>query len=108
MSWDISLQYDDGKVCTVARHTEGAIYAVGGVDLADLNVTYNYGKHFAFGGLHGCEARDTVAELRSATMKLGTVKADDYWEATEGNAGFAASILLAWAEQHPGAIWHVR
>lgn len=30
-----------------------------------------------------------------------------YWKATPGNAGYAASILLAWARQYPQGVWEV-
>jgi len=41
--------------------------------------------------------------LQKAISLLGTERDPDYWKATEGNAGYALSILLGWARLHPTA-----
>ncbi|KKN04709.1 hypothetical protein LCGC14_1094820 [marine sediment metagenome] len=100
----------------VARHSEGGTYAVGGIENAELNITYNYGREF--GGAIGYQdgfvqwltdkkAKDVVSLLRVAVKKLGTERSDNYWASTPGNAGHALSILLGWAEQYPEAIFRV-
>lgn len=97
----------------VARHEEGGTYALGGISEAEINITYNYSKQFREvidGGLqriHDMPARQAVPILEHAVDMLGTVQSPDYWEATPGNAGYALSILLAWARQHPDAVFRV-
>jgi hypothetical protein len=107
MSWWVYLEDKDGKPVEVSAHSEGGTYAVGGISEAELNVTYNYGKHFAFKTLNGKAASETVEGLTALVAKLGTDRDEDYWNPTPGNVGHAASILLAWAKQHPAAKWRV-
>ena len=86
---------------------------MGGTSEAHLNVTYNYStqlhRHLdADNGLrwlYGKTGGDTIEKLDAAVKALGVARHNDYWKATDGNAGFALSILLAWARQHPAAIW---
>ena len=78
-----------------------------GTTSAELNVTYNYSKHFSFRFLHGRTAKEVVILLEYLVDKLGTERAEDYWEATPGNAGYAINILLSWAKQHPEATFVV-
>jgi hypothetical protein len=112
MSYDISL-IKDGKVVTVPSHLEGGTHVLGGTDEAHLNVTYNYNRQFkkhldeanGIRWLYDKKAKDTIKRLEKAVEKLGTERYRDYWEATLGNAGYALSILLKWAKQHPGATW---
>jgi hypothetical protein len=99
---------------TIRNHTHGGTYAVGGVDSAELNITYNYSRHFhsALGGsftetIHGKPADEVISVLEKAVEILGTKRDRDYWKPTPGNAGFALSILLAWAREYPSAIFHV-
>lgn len=107
MSWDIDLDYPDGREIQVDIHEEGGTYALGGTDQASLNVTYNYGKHFDFNKLDGRTAEDCIPEMEEAVKELGTERDSDYWKATPGNAGYAVSILLGWARQHPKAVFSV-
>ena len=113
MSYDLGLYY--GRTpATVARHTEGGTYAAGGITNAELNVTYNYTNHFhemldaeqGIRWLYGKTGQETRERLRAAVEQLGVERHDDYWKSTPGNAGYALSILLAWAEQHPNAVWN--
>lgn len=107
MSYDIELLGKDGKPVQVERHAEGGTFALGGTNDACINITYNYAKHYRFRELDGLEARDTISGLGEAVKRLGTKRDDDYWEPTPGNAGYAASILLSWAIEHPDAVWRV-
>ena len=114
MSWWVSLS-DDGGQCSVESFTEGGTYKVGGSSEAELNITYNYSKHYyqhldkdnGLRALDGQRAGDWIERLESAVKELGTERADDYWAATEGNAGHALNILLSWAKQHPNAVFRV-
>lgn len=106
MSYWISLQKNN-EICTVPTHSEGGIYAVGGVPEADLNVTYNYSKYFSFRDLHGKTAKLTIPVLELAVSILGTERDTDYWASTPGNCGYALSVLLGWARLYPDAVWEV-
>ena len=57
--------------------------------------------------LHGKKASETIERLKHAVNVLGVEKSQDYWASTQGNAGFALSILLKWAKQHPDGRWRV-
>lgn len=112
MSYDLGL-YHNGKPVQVERHQEGGTYVLGGTTAAKLNITYNYSWFFyrfldeedGIRWLYGKQAKDTVERLESAIKELGAVKYSDYWAPTPGNAGYALSILLKWAKQHPDAVW---
>ena len=88
---------------------------MGGSNEADLNITYNYSRFYyqhldktnGLRALDGQMAKDWVDRLEAAVKVLGTAHSNDYWEATEGNAGHALSILLRWAKEHPEGIWRV-
>jgi hypothetical protein len=116
MSWDVDLcDAYSGEVVDVPSHTEGGTYAIGGLPLASLNITYNYGESFrrAWDGvglkdaLDGRLAEETIPALRHAVKVLGVQRDDDYWASTDGNAGHALSLLLGWALAHPLARWSV-
>ena len=95
------------KPVTVDKFEEGGTYCLGGQTEAELNVTYNYSKHFPFRSLHEMYARDTINGIKDAIERLGTKRDNDYWNPTEGNVGYTLSILLQWAKQHPNAKWRV-
>jgi len=80
---------------------------VGGCDVADLNVTYNYAKWFDFRALDGRVARDVAPLLRGFVEKHGTQRDPDYWKPTPGNVGAACARLLGWAECYPDARFDV-
>lgn len=111
MSYDIDLVDEEGEVCKVERHKEGGTYVAGGTEEAHLNVTYNYSELFqkeldegdGIRWLYGKSGRDCTDRLESAVKALGTKCSDNYWEAVPGNAGYALSILLKWAKEHPDA-----
>ena len=104
MSYDVSLR-KCGQAIKVPLFSEGGTYAIGGSDEAWLNITYNYGRHirealgFNLGRLDGMTAQAALPYLRKAVLRLGKERDEDYWAAKPGNAGYALSILLAWAEQ---------
>jgi hypothetical protein len=106
MSYWIYLEDEDGPV-EVERHAEGGTYAIGGVDCAEVNVTYNYARHFDFRALNQKQAKETLPILEVAVHELGTERSDDYWEPTPGNAGAAVALLRDWARQRPDAVWDV-
>jgi len=113
MSYDIDLKYPDGTIAKVGRHSEGGTYVLGGASEASLNITWNYApfyyKHidgeFGIRWLYGKTGLETKEVLRIAVEELGAKQYRDYWAPTPGNAGFALSILLMWAKQHPEAVW---
>ena len=109
MSWWVYL--GKTKSVNVDSHEEGGTYCVGGTGVAELNITYNYSKHYytfldreeGLLWLHDKRAKDTISRLKKAIMYLGTTKDSDYWASTPGNAGHALNILLKWAKKHPSA-----
>jgi hypothetical protein len=107
VSWDIALRDASGDVVGVPRFTDGGTFPLGGSEVAELNVTYNYGKLFSFGDLHGCIAKDTIPVLEGVVERCGATPSSDYWECTKGNVGRAALRLLTWAKLHPLATWEV-
>lgn len=115
MSWWIYLNNDDNTPVVVDSHSEGGIYQLGGCSHPELNVTYNYGPHYyreldkdaGFKWLHGKTGAEAQARLEKAVAALGTNRVPDYWADTPGNAGYALSILLKWARQHPQARFRV-
>ena len=94
---------------------DGGTYAIGGSDVCELNITYNYSPLYyreldKDNGLRALDkqvASATVTHLEAAVKALGTERDDDYWKATAGNAGAALARLLAWAKAYPEGIWRV-
>jgi hypothetical protein len=116
MGMNIGL-YKDKIPVQVGRHQEGNIYAIGGSQEAEIGITYNYAK-LTYGEaglskehmldvLQGMTGKDSIPLLERAVAFLGTMRSEDYWEATPGNAGYALSILLGWARLHPDAVWDI-
>ncbi len=105
MSYWVSLMDEDGKTVFVTTHSEGGTYVMGGTPEGALNITYNYSPHYykhlnseeGLRWLDGKTASETIPALTKAVGALGTNRDSDYWAATEGNAGYALSILLRWA-----------
>ena len=115
MSYWVSLVDKNEECVKVKCHEEGGTYAVGGSDVASLNVTYNYAWFFSqildgVEGLHsldGRRAEECVDKLEYAVSVLGTTRYKDYWAPTPGNAGIALNILLQWARLYPDATFTV-
>jgi len=113
MSYDIYLQYPNGDEVSVPRHAEGGTYTVGGTHSAHLNITYNYGCFYyeyidpdkGIRWLYGKSGAETVEVLEQTVKALGTVRDENYWATTAGNAGYSLNILLSWARLHPDAVW---
>ena len=106
MSWWVSL--DDpvtGAYLPVENFSEGGTYVLGGSTEADINITYNYGKHYGvlgekgLDGLNGMTAKDALPILERGVASLGDEMNDDYWKATEGNAKRPLVILASWCRQ---------
>jgi hypothetical protein len=107
MSWWVYLESPKGRVLTVERFMDGGTYMVGGSTDAELNVTYNYGKHFDFKQLNGLTGAASAPIMDRVIAKLGVQRAADYWEPTPGNVGHTLAILSRWATQHPKGVWRV-
>ena len=115
MSFDVSLEDENGTPVLVTRHSEGGTYVLGGTDQAILNITYNYSPFYSkhldaehgLRWLDGKKGAECVERLAEAVAQLGTERTSDYWAATAGNAGYALFILHAWAREHPGATFEV-
>ena len=115
MSYDIYLQdAETGETIEFDQpHTlRGGTYAVGGTTEAWLNVTYNYGGHFARvlgkGGIrsiYGTTGEASIPVLKAAADKLGDDVSEDYWASTEGNAKRALLQLMQLAELCPEGVW---
>lgn len=107
MSYWISLRDKDGKIPEVDSFEEGGVYIVGGSSEADLNVTYNYAKHFDFRGLHEKKVSETISTLEKAIETLKDDTTDNYWDSTEGNTKQPLKTLLSWARKYPDMSWNV-
>jgi len=112
MSYWVSLINGNDEIYEVEPFEEGGTYCMGGSTEADLNITYNYSKCYAPLGfsikdLHDKTAIEMIPKLEELVEKLGTKQDKDYWKPTNGNAGFALSILLKWAKQYPKGKWCV-
>ena len=112
MSWDVRIAVkrneDDEEPYTMRLsylHTEGATYNIFGSDRADLNVTYNYGSLFykaigsSFKCLNGMTVKEALPLLEKGCCQLPDSPSNDYWVATEGNAGHALHIIKTWVVQ---------
>ena len=112
MSWWVSLE-KDGKLCKVPLFEEGGTRPIGGQEEADLNVTYNYGKHFDFNSLNNKRGSDVIPILEKRVLELkkqalGEARSDDYWNPTKGNVAYNLDLLLSWAKLHPDGVFRVR
>jgi len=99
MSWWIYLEDENGNtIDTDILHSEGGTYQFGGTTSAELNVTYNYSKHFDFKLLNELAAGDAVKTLKDIANKLKDDVDENYWNATEGNVKNAITTLLDFAK----------
>lgn len=106
MSWEVVIKDTDGNFAQIpfAELPRGGTYAIGlksdALTDAELNITYNYGSYFRIVWEDGLERLDgiplteAIPLLESAIQVLGTQRDDDYWLATQGNAGAALNDLL--------------
>jgi hypothetical protein len=118
MSYDLYLRDKDTKeVCNLPckQDIKGGTYALGGTDRAELNITYNYGKHWgkAFGegkhlrDLDAVSGKDSLPILWQAINNLGDDVDEDYWKPTEGNVKAALRNMALLAAQCPDGIWSI-
>lgn len=115
MSYDIDLTCPvTGDVLSVdtAHHLTGGTYKVGENHYLELNITYNYSKHFyrvmgedGIRTIYGMTGAESIPLLQSAMDQLGNDVSDNYWDSTEGNAKVALSKLLAFAKMRPDGVW---
>jgi hypothetical protein len=114
MSYDIRLKNPiTGDTLTLdePHQMKGGTYAFGGTDRAELNVTYNYAKHFVTIGekgirsIYGMTGAESIPVLKRAIEVLKDDVNEDYWKATEGNAKAALLQLLALAQMRPDGVW---
>jgi hypothetical protein len=123
MSYSIYLEdRKTGKTVTVPKFCEGGTVQAEVVDgklvpcgwtEAKMDITYNYwvfyhdtiseGKSIRF--IYGKTGAEVIPILDKAISTLGTVRDEDYWKPTPGNAGHALSVLLSWARLHPDAVF---
>ena len=118
MGWDVSLKINHEPV-KVPEFCFGSIVKANeslepiNNNEANMVVTYNYSNVYAIIHLHlrhfdGVLARDTIDLLKYGVNKLGVKTWDrDYYAPTPGNAGFALSLMLSWAELYPDAVWEI-
>ena len=115
MSYDICLREPKtGMVATLdtPHQMRGGTYIHGGTYNAELNVTYNYARHFyatigehGIRSIYGMTGADSIPILTKAAMKLEEDYNEDYWAPTEGNARKALMELVALAKMRPDCIW---
>jgi len=114
MSYDIELQDPVTKkplALDAPHHMRGGTYQIGGMQMAQLNVTYNYARHFRVFGdegireIYGKTGAESIPMLQNAIAVLGDDVHNNYWEPTEGNAKRALVQLLALAQMRPDGVW---
>lgn len=113
MSFDISIvdpaKPDDGPLTwLMPLSLRQGTYPLGGSQLLELNVTYNYSQFFNFKGLDGQLVCLTLDSIAFAMTKLKPEPPDsDYWKPTHGNARDALRNLLILASFAPEGRWRV-
>lgn len=116
MSYDCYLVDKDKNVIILDKSFDraGGTYAIGGINEAWLNVTYNYGPIFkkvlgySLNDLDGKCVKDTLPDLENAIDFLSEDdKTNNYWDATEYNAKRALKDLVYLAKHKPDAFWYI-
>ena len=81
---------------------------------ADMNITYNYGRHFhlinkdeGLRFLDGMPGGQAATFLLPAITSLSQDRDPDYWKPTEGNVRVALEALLWFALKRPDGIFEV-
>jgi hypothetical protein len=115
MSYDIDLKdpvTHKVAILDAPHHMKGGTYKVGGTVEAELNITYNYAKHFyrvlgenGIRTIYGMTGANSIPVLQSAVAQLGDEVSEDYWEPTEGNVKSSLLQLIALASMRPDCIW---
>ena len=112
MSYDVDLVGPDGTVLPFSeRFEEGGTYALGGVAICRLNITYNYYEVFGdlVSNLASRTGEETIADLGAFCERWAEAKPyeRDYWAPTPGNARKAIARLRDFAREHPEGRWVV-
>ena len=116
MSYDIELVHPVTRKTLKLdqpHHMKGGTYCLGGTTDAELNITYNYAKHYyrvldtsaGIRAIYGLTGAESLPLLGKAISTLGDDVSDDYWEPTEGNAKAALMQLQALALMRPDGVW---
>ncbi len=119
MSYDIYLVDKDSKVVIEFEEdleVRGGTYAIGGLNEAWLNVTYNYCGFFCdhidqnrgIRFLYGKTGAEAIPILEKAIKELEALPQEDtenYWDSTPGNAAKALRGLLKFAQSRPDGIF---
>ena len=116
MSYDIALSDPDtGETIKLDRKHQwkGGTYCMGGSELAELNITYNYSEilervlgEAGIRALYGKTGSQSLEMLTAALKKLAEEPPDnDYWKATDGNVRMALIAVLDLATMCPDGIW---
>jgi hypothetical protein len=115
MSYDLGLKNPiTGKWIELEEphFMRGGTYCLGGSRTAELNVTYNYGKHYyrtmgemGLRSIYGLTGAESIPILTAAIGQLADDVDDDYWKSTEGNAKAALLQLLSLARMRPDGVW---
>ena len=100
MSYDLWIA--DTKGSPIRHDVRGGTYALGGTYSLDVNVTFNYAKHFrkAFNDergiklLNGMKCIEAIPLIVEAMRNLGDDETGNYWDSTEGNAKRALEGVL--------------
>jgi hypothetical protein len=111
MGYDIAL-LKDGAPVKVSLHEEGSNYAIGGNDLAEMTVTYNYQWFFyhflnhehGLAWLNGKKAGECIDRLAAAVDDLGD-KPHTHKEETPHETDDTGKIKFkdkAWMRQNGG------
>lgn len=114
------------------HHMRGGTYALGGSQVASLNVTYNYSAHYyrvfdpaipsqdapewlrdvgnqplrhGIRTIYGMTGAQSIPVLERAISMLGDDVDENYWRPTEGNAKRALTQILALARMRPDGVW---
>ena len=112
MGYDISYHNENGEQFPAGKYEDASTYVSLGDRTTEMGVTFNYSKiyrrfNFHITDLHGLYGKDVMWQLNRIVKALGTERTEDPWEATDGNAGFALSVLLAWTKDHPEGFFSV-
>lgn len=115
MSYDLGLQdaiTREWLTLDEPHHMRGGTYCIGGSSTAEINITYNYAKHYyrvmgdkGLRTIYGKTGAESIPILESAIEQLGNDVDDDYWKGTEGNAKRALLQCLALAKMRPDGVW---
>lgn len=115
MSYDLGLREPitgNWIVLDEPHDMQGGTYCLGGSATAEINITYNYAKHFyrtmgdkGLRSIYGLTGSESIPLLQRAISQLGDDVDDDYWNGTEGNAKRALMQCLALACMRPDGVW---